>query len=111
MKVYHRVWIVPALPKCCVSEDDLRRLAQFGFYPQKKEGDNDRISFMAPIYVYDQGDHKYSSLDNDGSSYVSAEENSLYGILVRIMDRAGLSYVCLTKIGQLIYKENMFDKI
>jgi|GEM_PF-6789325 len=111
MKVYHCLKIVPAIPRNCVTEDELHHLAQIGFYPQAKGNDNDKIIFMAPTYCYDQGDRKYNFINNEGCFEISPEGNSLHAILGRIMLKTGLSYVYLTKVDQLIYKQSASNVI
>ncbi len=108
MKIYYQVRILPALPNHCLVEHDFLSLGKFGFYPENEEDKNEKTTtvFLAPTYVADETDRRYSFVDNEGSFRASPGESGLFGILARILEKTDLHYIYLTNVDQLIYKES-----
>ena len=106
METYYKVRILPPLPAGCISNEDIQLLSHLGFHPQsgEKEG-RDKIIFIAPVYVLDENDRNFKFVDDRGTYEVGTEENSLYGVLVRIMKKADLSCIYLTMVDKFIYRE------
>ncbi len=80
MKIYYQVRILPALPNHCLVEHDFLSLGKFGFYPENEEDKNEKTTtvFLAPTYVADETDRRYSFVDNEGSFRASPGESGSF---------------------------------